>query len=716
MNPELDRMAPSFDIQGSQIQVIKTPAEFYETLKGRILHAKRRIFLSTLYIGKSERELIETLRDALRRNPALKLSILTDALRGTREAPNPSSASLLVPLVEEFGADRVEIRMYHTPNLTGLRKKYVPKRINEGWGLQHMKLYGVDDEIILSGANLSSDYFTNRQDRYHLFTSKEVTDHFAKIHDGVSSFSFLVKPSQEPSGFTLAWPSTNSAPSPLEKPNAFVKSTTSTLQPLLAPPPNRTPPGELADTRVYMLGQMSQVMKPDTSTELPIVTRVLEMLASPGFKGSSWTFTAGYFNPAPSLTKLLLNTASTNNTVITAAPEANGFYKSKGVSGLLPDAYILLARRFLHSVTRAGRDSDIALKEWRFGTVGQPGGWTYHAKGLWVTMPGEANPAVSVIGSSNYTRRSYSLDLEVGAMIVTRDDGLKAKLGDEQRWLQEHAKTVTRDDFAKNDRRVGLKHLLSNGQPQVRHAIDKDPADKVALVALNHLLEHAPLDDDLAHAEQVLDVDVLQVQRGALPRQLVHGVEQDVPPVAGDEEGAAVVVAEAHGRQDALDVALAQAALEQLGRQVDKVLGQGHLHAVLADDQLAAAVAVAQGGAPGLVVDLAVEAGAEVAGLGSEDLAAAAQHGALAGAETGAAGALLGTDLAVRAVDLVAGLGGGSALAGVVALVGDGEVEEVAAEGEVEVLDGPLLEGGGLEGGEVVDGDGDGRDCEMVSD
>jgi CDP-diacylglycerol---glycerol-3-phosphate 3-phosphatidyltransferase len=107
--------------------------------------------LSTLYIGRSEQELIETLQDALRRNPELKLSILTDALRGTREAPNPSCASLLAPLISEFGPERVEIRMYHTPNLTGLRKKYIPKRINEGWGLQHMKLYGVDDEIILSG-------------------------------------------------------------------------------------------------------------------------------------------------------------------------------------------------------------------------------------------------------------------------------------------------------------------------------------------------------------------------------------------------------------------------------------------------------------------------------------------------------------------------------------------------------------------------------------
>jgi hypothetical protein len=35
---ELDRMAPSFDIQGSQIRIIQTPTEFYETLKVRSTH------------------------------------------------------------------------------------------------------------------------------------------------------------------------------------------------------------------------------------------------------------------------------------------------------------------------------------------------------------------------------------------------------------------------------------------------------------------------------------------------------------------------------------------------------------------------------------------------------------------------------------------------------------------------------------------------------
>jgi CDP-diacylglycerol---glycerol-3-phosphate 3-phosphatidyltransferase len=235
-----------------------------------------------------------------------------------------------------------------------------------------------------------------------------------------------------------------------------VKDTSATLQQLMLPG-SKSPVGEGKDTKVYMLMQMTQLLRPDGSTELPAITHVLRTLAKPEYAQSSWTFTAGYFNPARSLTKLLLSTASqNNNTVITASPHANGFYKSPGVSGLLPDAYTFLAHRFLKSVHEKGRDSSITLKEWRNGTVSEPGGWTYHAKGLWVTLPGDHKPSMSIVGSSNYTKRSYSLDLEAGALIVTKNQALKARLGDEQLWLQSHASQVTRDDFAKNDRRVGL--------------------------------------------------------------------------------------------------------------------------------------------------------------------------------------------------------------------------------------------------------------------
>ncbi len=95
--------------------------------------------------------------------------------------------------------------------------------------------------------------------------------------------------------------------------------------------------------------------------------------------------------------------------------------------------------------------------EWRKGSVNEPGSWTYHAKGIWVTLPGEKDPSLSVLGSSNYTKRSYALDLEANVVIVTRDEPLMRKLGEEEAWLREHAKTVDEEEYMKEDRHVGWK-------------------------------------------------------------------------------------------------------------------------------------------------------------------------------------------------------------------------------------------------------------------
>jgi CDP-diacylglycerol--glycerol-3-phosphate 3-phosphatidyltransferase len=200
---------------------------------------------------------------------------------------------------------------------------------------------------------------------------------------------------------------------------------------------------------------MTPLLKPhDTSTEYPGLVSVLRLLSSPSFTSSRWLFTAGYFNIHPRLASLIVD--SHHGVVLTASPWANGFYGSKGVSGLLPPAYTLLSRRFLQRIIRAGKGDDIVLKEWRSGTVGEPEGWTYHAKGLWVTLPGEKHPAITLVGSSNYTKRSYSLDLEMNALVITRNEELKKRLGAEQEWLQKYAKPVGMDEFEKTERRVGL--------------------------------------------------------------------------------------------------------------------------------------------------------------------------------------------------------------------------------------------------------------------
>lgn len=188
---------------------------------------------------------------------------------------------------------------------------------------------------------------------------------------------------------------------------------------------------------------------------------VLRALSRPAMANSSWTFTAGYFNMTPEIRNLLLATRPARGTVVAASPWANGFYGSKGVSGMLPAAYTYLSRRFLGAVRAAGLSDTVRLKEWRLGTVNTPGGWTYHAKGLWVTLPGDLNPSVTLVGSSNYTKRSYSLDLESNALIVTRDPELQRRLGEEEKWLQTHAREVDENEFERTERRVGLHVRVS---------------------------------------------------------------------------------------------------------------------------------------------------------------------------------------------------------------------------------------------------------------
>ncbi|CAG7940824.1 unnamed protein product [Penicillium nalgiovense] len=470
---ELDRIAPRFEVPASQIHIIDSPANFYSTLKNKIRNARRRIYLSTLYIGKTEHDLINTLSEALRANPDLKVSILTDALRGTRETPNASCASLLCSLVEEYGPERVEIRMFHTPNLTGLRKRWIPRRINEGWGLQHMKLYGIDDEIILSGANLSEEYFTSRLDRYHVFDSKPLTEYYAEIHHAICSLSFQVLPDpQNKSSYILDWPATNKSPSPLDDPQKFIAYSSTFLNPLIQASNNKPAlPSSSSRTYVYPVSQFTSLMQPDdTSTEYPAVMTILHLLSSSSiFAGARWLFTAGYFNMHPVFSSLLISSTTTasgtptttKGTVLTASPWANGFFGSSGISGMLPAAYTHLSARFLDRVADAHATDSVQLKEWRKGTVGTPGGWTYHAKGLWVTLPREEHPSLTFVGSSNYTKRSYSLDLETGAVVVTNDPDLKQKLNEETERLQKDASPVSRDDLMRTERRVGWNVRLS---------------------------------------------------------------------------------------------------------------------------------------------------------------------------------------------------------------------------------------------------------------
>jgi CDP-diacylglycerol--glycerol-3-phosphate 3-phosphatidyltransferase len=77
----------------------------------------------------------------------------------------------------------------------------------------------------------------------------------------------------------------------------------------------------------------------------------------------------------------------------------------------VPACYTFLEREFLGRVAEAQCDERVALCEYT-----RPD-WTFHAKGLWATLPNESAPALTFIGSPNFGHRSVHRDLEaqVGA-------------------------------------------------------------------------------------------------------------------------------------------------------------------------------------------------------------------------------------------------------------------------------------------------------------
>ncbi|KAK7571209.1 hypothetical protein V9T40_014813 [Parthenolecanium corni] len=160
----LSSFTPSFPVSGDQVSILHQPDEFHQTLIDLCSQAKRRISLVSLYLGVGEKEqkLVNQFRSHIV-DSSLKIKVLLDAVRGSR-SETKTSRTMLLPRLKENPFSQVAL--FHSPKLKGILHTLLSTSYNELIGLQHIKLFIIDDNVIMSGANLSHDYFTNRQDRY----------------------------------------------------------------------------------------------------------------------------------------------------------------------------------------------------------------------------------------------------------------------------------------------------------------------------------------------------------------------------------------------------------------------------------------------------------------------------------------------------------------------------------------------------------------------
>ncbi|ETN59812.1 cdp-diacylglycerol--serine o-phosphatidyltransferase [Anopheles darlingi] len=429
----LHTTSPCFPVSGDRIEVIREPTAFYNTLLEKCTTARRRIMLASLYLGTGslETRLVHAIHENLQRNDRLRVSVLLDFTRGTRGVSN--SKTTLMPLVEE--TDHFRLSLYHTPVLRGMTKRLAPPRWNELLGIQHMKLYLIDDTVILSGANLSNDYFTNRQDRYVMIEDRRLADFYAQFLDKVQEFSLTVGRDGETrlhdTWTMLPYKCTQYefATEARERVRTFFRGVIAEQRNLLQ---QQQQQDDGADTWIFPLIEMGQLGIHHDSL-------ATKQLLSGCLRGSRLQLATGYFNLTETYMRTLTNDCQAQCNILMAHPNANGFLGAKGPAGGIPAAYSLLARKFLESLRSSGQSHRVELFEYE-----RPG-WTYHAKGLWYYLPNSTLPNVTLIGSSNFGERSVHRDLEAQICLVTTNDGLQRKLQAEYENLLQHATTAETD-------------------------------------------------------------------------------------------------------------------------------------------------------------------------------------------------------------------------------------------------------------------------------
>lgn len=331
---------------------------------------------------------IEHLRSALASKPALQVTILVDSLRSTREgeyggtASSSSCASLLAGLQADY-SDRVQVRLYRAPGLPTWLERLVGKRFVEGWGLQHMKIYGGDDEVMVSGANLSNDYFTNRRDRYVCFQDRLLSQYMHALLMTAARYSYHLEANAKAHGdrnshatYRLSWDEGRALPVSIDVrdhgPKRWKKAMKAEVDRLTIEwrdSQARQPSSDGQDSiAVVPLLQMGPLGVRQETTSVPLVMQAAD---SPNAR---LDFTTGYFSINPTYASLILR-GRFNSNIITASPQANGFYGSKGISRHLPAAYTWLESLFDAKLRARKRDRQVTVREW------YKQGWTYHAKG-----------------------------------------------------------------------------------------------------------------------------------------------------------------------------------------------------------------------------------------------------------------------------------------------------------------------------------------------
>ncbi|XP_055388652.1 probable CDP-diacylglycerol--glycerol-3-phosphate 3-phosphatidyltransferase [Condylostylus longicornis] len=452
----------------------------------------------------------------------------------------------------------INVNLFHSPLLSGLLYRVLPPRVNEILGVFHTKIFLADNTVVLTGANLSGSYLTNRQDRYVVIKDAPLlADFLHRFIRLVQKFSFFAEiiptvqqaeqnlqiPSEEwwnkqrsndrqvplSNGKTVALRLNQGIPDPTNSAEEFKRQFGQALNNFLVhqSPPN--PQTSLSSTSLLVAIQAG-FCNPAIQQEQELLSLLLPSLSnsssqwhrrlgdyvpwsSPSFyscpsrrsaaespflpnRSSNLlgdpidriVLASGYLNMADELLERLANSTASSSSddttndkpatleVFMAAPEANSFFQSQGLSKYIPMAYSYVAAtqllRLRQLWEQRRREDALAVRyNWEpsgtfsrwllgFGSVEQRtqaaplfweydrAAWTFHSKGIWF-YPRQQDggnrreyPTATIVGSSNFGLRSCVRDLDVSFLIQTKDRSLQQQFQKEIDVMRQHSREV----------------------------------------------------------------------------------------------------------------------------------------------------------------------------------------------------------------------------------------------------------------------------------
>ncbi|EPR79613.1 Phospholipase D [Spraguea lophii 42_110] len=174
---------PEYEIDINNLQIINSCSEFYNEIIEN-LEKSESAYIITLYLGTKEysKNIFKALKKRKERN--LKTKIFVDKNRIDEENSKrylykyynekshdgyTNKEKTIYELLEEYEIasmiQYVDLKNYY----------FLPKILRELFYVLHSKIYVFDNRVFLTGANLDDSYFVNRVDRYYKVESNELS-------------------------------------------------------------------------------------------------------------------------------------------------------------------------------------------------------------------------------------------------------------------------------------------------------------------------------------------------------------------------------------------------------------------------------------------------------------------------------------------------------------------------------------------------------------